>query len=574
MSSSLRHVLVAAALAAAGCASARTPPPPEPAPAPSAFTLDSGHPRTPEQLAMQLNHVDLQIRVTPDTRRIAATATHEVLALAPLERLVFELDRNLPVSAVRVDGRPLAPSAWTNLDGRLTITLPASIPADQVITVGIDYAGAPHVARNAPWDGGFVWSQTPDGQPWIATAVQGEGCDLFWPCIDHPRGDPVVMTLVITVPPGLSAPSNGRLLGVETGPDGWTSWSWRAAFPDPYGIALNIGPYVELADEYESRWGGAVPLRFWHLPNEGSGPRDLFAEFPRQLAFYERLVGPYPFAAEKMGVVETPHLGMEHQTINAYGNNYAVDANGFDWLLHHELAHEWFGNQMTNADWDHMWLHAGFATYMQPRYARALHGERNFQDGLQAQRVLIQNRRPLVSGGTMTAKTVYSDEAGPGQDLYYKGSLVLHTLRMLIGDEAFWAATRQLVYGRPDPAPGNFSPQVVVTEDFIAAVNAAAGTDLRWFFDAYVFEAALPELVTTRQGDRMTFQWVTGGGGPFPMPIEVEVDGRVHALPMTGGRGELAVDPAAHVLVDPASKVLRRDPAIERYQQWLRDQAA
>ncbi len=573
MSSSLRRVLIAAAMAAAGCAAAQAPAP-EPIRAPSAFTLDSGHPRTPEQLAMQINHADLQIRVMPDTRTIAATATHEVLATEPLERLVFELDRNLSISEIRIDQQPLPPSAWSNPDGRLTITLPAPAPADSVITVGVDYAGAPHVARNAPWDGGFVWGKAPDGQPWIATAVQGEGCDLFWPCIDHPRGEPRVMTLAITAPPGLSAPSNGRLLGIETGPDGWTTWSWRAAFPDPYGIALNIGPYVELAGEYESGWGNVIPLHFWHLPRAGDEPETLFAEFAEQLEFYERLIGPYPFSDEKMGVAETPHLGMEHQTINAYGNNYAVDANGFDWLLHHELAHEWFGNQMTNADWDHMWLHEGFATYMQPLYARYLHGERNFQDGLQAQRVMLQNRRPLVSGETMTAKTVYSDEVGPGQDLYYKGALVLHTLRMLIGDEAFWAATRQLVYGRPDPAPGNFSPQVVVTEDFIAAVNEMTGADLRWFFDAYVFQAALPELVATRQGDRMQFQWVTGNGGVFPMPIEVEVDGRVHTLPMTGGRGELAVNPGAHVLIDPASKVLRRSPAIERYQQWLRDQAA
>src|SRR5690606_6692441 len=150
MSSSLRHVLIAAAMAAAGCAAAQAPAP-EPIRAPSAFTLDSGHPRTPEQLAMQINHADLQIRVMPDTRTIAATATHEVLAVEPLERLVFELDRNLSISEIRSDQQPLPSSAWSNPDGRLTITLPAPAPADSVITVGVDYAGAPHVARNAPW---------------------------------------------------------------------------------------------------------------------------------------------------------------------------------------------------------------------------------------------------------------------------------------------------------------------------------------------------------------------------------------------------------------------------------------
>ena len=541
---------------------------------PTRFTMDSGHPRTAEQVVMRFDHAALAIRLTPDTRTIAATATHRFTALAPLDQLVLELDRNLAISTVRIDGAVLSPEFWTNPNGRLAITLPRPLQPMETVEAEITYAGAPHVAENAPWSGGFVWSETPDGQPWIATAVQGEGCDLFWPCIDHPLGEPAVMDLAITAPPGLSAVSNGALMGVETGELGWSTWRWRVAQPDTYAIALNVGPYEELAADYHSRWGNRFPMRFWHLAGDDAGARGLFAEFPRQLEFYERLIGPYPFADEKMGVVETPHLGMEHQTINAYGNAYAKDANGFDWLLHHELAHEWFGNQMTNADWRHMWLHEGFATYMQPLYARELHGERNFQAGMHDQRVLIANRFPLVPASHRTAKEIYDAERGPGLDIYYKGSHVLHTLRLLIGDAAFWAATRQLVYGRPDPEPGNFQPRHVTTADFIAAVNATTGEDMSWFFDAYVFQAALPDLVTTRAGGRMTLEWVTGGDAPFPMPLEVEVDGTVRTVAMAGGRGELAVPESAVVVIDPGSKVLRRSVAIEEFQQWRRDQAA
>lgn len=572
MSSSPTGRSLASALAFVLVASAAQPAQAQAEP-PTAFTLDSGHPRTAEQTAMRFDHAALAIRIMPDTRTIAATATHRFTALAPLEQLILELDRNLDISTVRIDGAALPPETWTNPNGRLTIALPRPLQTTDVVEVEIDYGGAPHVAENAPWSGGFVWSETADGQPWIATAVQGEGCDLFWPCIDHPLGEPAVMDLAITVPPGLSAPSNGALLGVETGDLGWTTWRWRVSQPDTYAIALNVGPYEALAADYYSRWGNRFPMRFWHLAGATDGPRGLFDEFPRQLEFYERLIGPYPFAHEKMGVVETPHLGMEHQTINAYGNGYAKDANGYDWLLHHELAHEWFGNQMTNADWRHMWLHEGFATYMQPLYARELHGERNFQAGMHDQRVLIANRFALVPGGHRTAKEIYDDARGPALDLYYKGSHVLHTLRMLIGDAAFWAATRQLVYGRTDPEPGNLQPRHVTTADFIAAVNAAAGEDLGWFFDAYVFQAALPDLVTEREGGRMTLEWVTGAGGAFPMPIEIEVDGALHTVAMTGGSGELAVPEGALVVIDPGSKVLRRQVAIEEFQQWRRDQA-
>ena len=111
-------------------------------------------------------------------------------------------------------------------------------------------------------------------------------------------------------------------------------------------------------------------MQFWYLPEHEAQAKELFAEFAPMLDFFEQEIGPYPFGDEKMGVVETPHMGMEHQTINAYGNGYAKDGYGFDWLLQHEFAHEWFGNQVTNANWDDMWLHEGFGTYMQPLYSQ------------------------------------------------------------------------------------------------------------------------------------------------------------------------------------------------------------
>ncbi len=98
-----------------------------------------------------------------------------------------------------------------------------------------------------------------------------------------------------------------------------------------------------------------------------------------------------------MGVVETPYLGMEHQTINAYGNAYKIEDRGYDTLLQHEFSHEWFANQLTNRNADDMWLHEGLGTYMQPLYARFLHGERFMQSELQDQREGLVNAFPVVS---------------------------------------------------------------------------------------------------------------------------------------------------------------------------------
>ena len=147
-------------------------------------------------------------------------------------------------------------------------------------------------------------------------------------------------------------------------------------------------------------------------------------------------------------------------------------------------------------------------------------------------------------------------------------------MRNLIGDEAFFAATRELVYGRTDPAPGNFEPRYASTQDFIDAVNRATGRDLGWFFDVYVYSAALPELVATRDATGLSLRWAAPGGKPFPMPVEVRVDGRDITVPMTGGQGRIDLPAHALYTIDPHSKVLRRLPHIEAYQAWSKAQEA
>lgn len=533
----------------------------------TAFTLRSDQPRTVEQLAMQFDKADLSIRVIPETKRIDAVAVLDFTALGPLAAVVVELDTLLPVSSVQVDGRDVPAGGWSNPEGRLTIPLERTRAAGETVSVRIAYAGAPRVAPQAPWNGGFVWGATADGTPWIATAVQPEGCDLFWPCIDHPLAEPKRVDLHITVPSNLSAPSNGRFMGAVGHGDGWTTWNWSAANPNTYAIALNIGPYEEMRTDYQSRFGNVIPMSYWHLRSDDPAEvATLFAQFTPMIDFYEATVGPYPFGDEKIGVVATPHLGMEHQTINAYGNAYQIDGKGYDWLLHHEFAHEWFGNQMTNRNADDMWLHEGLGTYMQPLYLRWLHGERFMQAELQDQRRALRNRFPVVSGVMRSGGEVYQSGNGPGLDLYNKGSLIAHSLRMLIGDEAFFRSLTRLIYGVAEPRPGAFTTRYGSTDEFLAIVSDEAGRDLTWFFRGYLYQAALPDLRQTRDGDSLALEWVTGDGGVFPMPVEVEVDGRLQTVDMAGGRGRIDAPVGAHVLIDPHNKVLRRLEFIETWR--------
>ena len=532
----------------------------------SALTLESGLPRAPEQAAVVFEHADLAFTVDPSRKWLDGDASLTFRALQPLQRLVVDLDRNYAIGSVSVDGVALPDDAWRNPEGRMTVELPTPLAKGASTVLRIVYGGHPHVASRAPWDGGFVWATAPTGEPWIGSAVQGEGCDLLWPCIDHPMGEPLLVDEAFTVPAPLVAPGNGVFVGMQEH-DGWRTYRWRAKSPDTYAIVVNAGPYELLSAEYRSRFGNSIPLRFWHLRGNEAQARRLFAEFPLMLEFFEAYIGPYPFADEKMGVVETPYLGMEHQTVNAYGNGYRLDEFGYDWLLQHEFAHEWFGNQLTNVDWDDMWLHEGFGSYMQALYLQWLRGDREYFAWLMNQRKAIRNQVPIVRGQAMTEEQVAGPE-GAGNDIYYKGSLLLHTLRNLVGDEAFFAATRQLVYGRGDPAPDNFAPRYAGTRDFIDAVNAQAGKDYGWLFDVYLYSAKLPELVVERDATGLSLRWKTEHDKPFPMPLEVRVDGRDVAVPMAGGHGRLELPAHAVYTVDPHSKVLRAQPHIAAWQTW------
>ncbi|QDX25360.1 M1 family metallopeptidase [Sphingomonas suaedae] len=531
------------------------------------LTALSGGPVEPERAALRLEHVDLDLTVDPARKLLSGTAQLTLSTSIRQTRLLIDLDTNLAVSGVRIDGVALAPGSWRNPEGRLAIDLPRPVPAGGKVIARIDYGGRPHEAVNAPWDDGIVWSSW-QGKPWVATTAQGYGCDLFWPCLDFPAGEVKAIRLAITTPGGEPAIANGRLMSVRPLPDGGARWTWEARNINPYLIAINIGPYREIKGRYASRFGNKIPLHLWHLAGKDRQAAGLFAEFAPTLDFFETMIGPYPFADEKLGVVETPHLGMEHQTVNAYGNDYRKDETGFDWLFQHELAHEWFGNQMTAANWDDFWLHEGYGQYMQPLYGQWREGEARYAAMMATQRRYILNRQPLVSGRVKASDEVYqSEKGGPGQDIYYKGAWVLHTLRYLIGDKPFFDATRRLVYGRPDPKPGNFVPRFTSTAEFETLMNAAAGRDLGWFFDIYLREAALPELVETRTGDRLTLAWKTARQAPFPLPVDVQIDGQVRRLAMAGGRETVRVPASAHVVVDPMARILRRSSAIEAMQR-------
>ena len=272
------------------------------------------------------------------------------------------------------------------------------------------------------------------------------------------------------------------------------------------------------------------------------------------------------------GFAHTPDLGMEHQTVNSYGNGYKLAPEGYDWLMNHEFSHEWFANQLTNAGTADMWLQEGLGSYMQPLYLKWKNGDAAYQAALWDMRKKVYSRVPLVPQGFVSSAYYDDAEAGWGNDIYYKGAWIAHTLRGLIGDKAFFASLRQMVYGRDDPKPGNFAPRTASTDDFRRIVERVTGKPMGWFFDTYFRTAALPSLVETRRGSILDLAWQTEAKEPFAMPLEVEVTGKLVKLPMMGGKGSVRLpSPTAHVVLDPNARILRYDPAIEAWQKQEAD---
>ncbi|MHC4852798.1 MAG: M1 family metallopeptidase [Planctomycetota bacterium] len=520
----------------------------------------SGGELIPEQACFDVLHYDLRLTIDPDGRSIDGSLEMKAKATKATKLIVLDLDGALTVELVWCGDKTVD---FEHADGRIRIPLPQAVEKDGEVSVKVIYGGNPRVARQPPWRGGFTWSKTKrrTGKPWIATTCQGEGADLWWPCKDHPSDKPEGMDLHITVPSSLYCASNGKLISNKKKGKKRT-FHWQVSVPiSNYCVALNIAPYKIIKRTYKSVTGEDVPAFFFCLPRNHSKAKKAFPHFLDHVRFMEETCGPYPFRGEKYAVVETPHLGMEHQTIIAYGNGYRLSRDGYDWLHHHEMCHEWWANLVTCRDWKDMWIHEGIGTYMQALYMEKLRGRRGYLREMNSKRMGIRNRAPIAPRKVRNTHEIYFTASG--NDIYNKGSWVMHTLRWLMGDEKFFVALRRMAY--PDPEMEKVTDGSCVrltdTEEIRQIAEQHYGKDLGWFFEVYLRQPRLPELVTKREDGKLLLEWRLPANVDvkFPLPVEVEVDDKRVRVEMPDGKGELAVDDDADVRIDPDRLILKEE---------------
>lgn len=517
--------------------------------------LDSGGPLSPEQAAYDVTFYDLSVSIKPETREIDGQVIVRAKVVHPMNQLVLDLDTLLNVREIWDLSNPQKPivAPFVRKVGQIWIDLGFTRQAGEQIQVRILYGGKPRVAARAPWDGGFTWATTKSGAPWIATTCQGEGADLWWPCKDHVSDEPDSMAFNVRVPEPLVAACNGRLRSTSKHKDGTQTFHWYISTPiNIYNVTLNLAPYRSIEGPYKSVTGESFPVVFYVLPEDYEKGKKLFTEIFEHIKFYEKMLGPYPFRIDKYGVVQTPHLGMEHQSIIAYGANFNNGSMtggkdwGFDALHHHEFGHEWWGNLVTNYDWKDMWIHEGFCTYMQALYMEELKGITGYHDYMNNSRRFPNNLAvaPLAS---QSSKQIYR------APIYTKGAWILHALRAVIGKEALLKSMRRLCYDTPEAEKIKDGRQChfVTTADFQLICEQESGKALGWFFDVYLRQPQLPKLVSRVEGQQISLHWETPQNLPFSFPIEIKINGKIQRLDLGKETITLSFNPGDKPEVDP-----------------------
>jgi aminopeptidase N len=505
---------------------------------------DSGGPLIPEQARMDVHFYDLSLAVDIDKQWIEGSLAVTYTALEDHDKIILDLDTTFEVSQINwmKDGRETT-TLWERQSGELHIYMGENLEKGREVTVNVYYAGHPLSVDNPKkysWADGFFWAETPAGEPWVGNVSVLNGADIWWPCKDHPSDETDSMAMNITVDKGLTVAMNGRLRGITEHDDGTNTHHWFISTPvNNYAVTLNIAPYKTVQTTFKSVSGDTFPFIFYTIPEHYEQAKDHLKYFERDMAFLEKLLGPYPFRADKYGVAETYYLGMETQSIIAYGNDFRLNEYGFDFLHFHELAHEWFANLVTCRDWKDWWIHEGFGSYTESLYAEDLKGEETYHEYARGYLERAQNKKPVVLSKTGHV----SAREGYHSDVYGKGAAILHSLRYLLGKEKMYEALRRMAY--PDPAMEKVTDgsqcRLSDTDEFQQIAEKLHGQSLEWFFHNYLMYSQIPALKSSVNDRVLKLEWQIQSNVPFEMPVQVKVGGKLKTVKMKGGKGKIKV---------------------------------
>ncbi|WET50493.1 M1 family metallopeptidase [Chryseobacterium indologenes] len=442
--------------------------------------------------------------VEPDFEQKSIKGTNKISfeIIKDVTNPIFQIDLQQPMKAGKITAS--FPIANSKQDGDfIFITAKKKFKKGEKYTIDVDYSGNPHIAENAPWEGGWVFTQDKNGHPWMSPAVQGIGSSIWLPTKDIWSDEPdngIIMKII--TPNDLVGVGNGRLIDKKTNGNK-TTYTWEVKNPiNDYSIIPNIGKYVNFKDTFDGE-KGKLDLDYWVLDYNLEKAKKQFEQVKPMLSAFEYWFGPYPFYEDSYKLVDSPYLGMEHQSNVAYGNNYqngyrGKDLSGtgiglkWDYIIIHESGHEWFANNITAKDEADMWIHESFTMYSEVLFTESYLDKKSADIYMIGLRGKIQNDIPIIG-----KYGVRNEGSG---DMYPKGANMLHTIRQVINnDEKF----RQILRGLGK----DFYHQTVTTKQIEDYISSKSGIDFSTVFDQYLRTIKIPTLEYTQNGDRLKFRY-------------------------------------------------------------------
>jgi aminopeptidase N len=472
---------------------------------------------TPLRANYDVKYYHLDVKVDITQKFITGSNEFRFRAVHDLSRLQFDLFANLKVDRIIYKGKELAFQRDANA---VFVKFPETIPEGKQDEFTVFYSGNPVVAKHAPWDGGVVFAKDSLGRPFVATACEGIGASIWWPNKDHLSDEVDSMLISISVPNGLQEVSNGRLRKITDLKNGYTRFDWFVSNPiSNYSVAANIGNYTHIIDRYNGE-SGKLSLDYWVLSYHKKKAELQFGENVKpMLAAYEYWLGPYPFYKDGYKLVETPYPAMEHQSAIAYGGfekgappNSLQGIEGgkkWDFIILHESAHEWFGNNITAKDLGDLWIHEAFASYLTSLFVESQYGK-------QAGKAFVIPGRAGISNEVPVAGPYNVNKMGSG-DMYSKGTVLLNMVRTIVDDDEKW---RKILRGLNT----EFYHKTVDYNDIVNYITKQSGKNLRPVFDQYLKFRTLPILEFITKDGKLNCRWIAEAKD-FNMPVMIKKKG-------------------------------------------------
>jgi aminopeptidase N len=503
---------------------------------------------TPERSWWDLTYYHLDIVVNPSDSTINGTNTVTYRVLVPGNSMQIDLQNPMVLKKAVQNGKTL------NIikDGNAHfIQLIDKQETGAINSIILTFGGRPKIPRRPPWEGGITWKKDVNNMPFIASACQGEGASLWWPCKDHMYDKPDSMLISVNVPGNLIDVSNGRLRKIETLKNKTKTYHWFVSNPiSNYGVNINIGDYIHFGEKFNGE-KGVLDCDYWVLKQNLEKAKVHFVQVAQMLKAFENWFGPYPFYEDSYKLVDAPYLGMEHQSSVTYGNGYqngylGTDLSGTGWglkwdfIIVHESGHEWFANSITYKDIADMWIHESFINYSESLFVEYYWGKAAGAEYVRGTRRAIRNDRPITG--------IYNVNYEGSGDMYYKGGNMLHTLRQIVNDDTKW---RDLLRGLNK----DFYHQVVEGSQIENYLSQKIGLDLKPFFDQYLRDIRIPVFEYYVKGNDLTFRW-NNCVQRFNMPLRIWVAGKsVNITPsarwttvkLDASNPEIIVDPDYYV---------------------------